>query len=85
MTSWIGGTSNSFSIDYSKRGNAKCKKCKKNIAKDKLRIGKSVPFKGKYISRYFHVSFAFAMFRKARVATSIVSRSDDLDGFDEIK
>ena len=49
-----------------------------------MRIGKSVPFKGKYISRHFHVSCAFAMFRKARVATSIVTRSDDLGGFDEI-
>ena len=72
MKSWIGGTSNPFSIDYSKRGTAKCQKCKSiTIGQDELIIGKSLPFKGKFISRYFHVPCAFAMFRKAKVATSI--------------
>ena len=73
VKSWIGGTSNPFSIDYSKCGTAKCQKCKKNIGQDELRIGKSLPFKGKFISRYFHVPSAFAMFRKARVATCTVT------------
>ena len=84
MKSWIGGTSNPFSIDYSKRETAKCQKCTKNIGQDELRMGKSLPFKGKLISRYFHVPCVFAMFRKARVATCIVAHSGGLDGFDAI-
>ena len=40
---------NKFTIDYSKRGTAKCRKCKKIIPKDILRIGKNAMFKEKHI------------------------------------
>ena len=36
-----------FYIDYSIRGTAKCKVSKKIIEQDKLKIGKSVPYKNK--------------------------------------
>ena len=53
-------TCNIFTVDHSKRGTAKCLVCSKGIAKDELRIGKSVLFKAKHILRYFHVGCAFA-------------------------
>ena len=34
-----------FNVDYSVRGTAKCKACKKVLEKDTLCIGKPVPFK----------------------------------------
>ena len=39
-------TWNKFCVDYSKRGKAKSKVCKKPIIKDELRVGMYVPFKG---------------------------------------
>ena len=57
---------NIFSIDYSKRGTAKCKKCKKIIAKGVVRIGKKVPFKVGHIVQFFHLECAFQSFLKAK-------------------
>ena len=44
-------SSNKFSVDYAKRGTAKCRKCKKAIEKDLFRIGKYTIFKEKKSSR----------------------------------
>ena len=50
-------TANKFCVDYSKRGTANCRKCKKMIEKSLLRIGKYVIFKGKIIIQYYHIAF----------------------------
>ena len=39
-----------FIVDYCKRGTTKCRRCKKNIAVNELRIGKSIKFNSKNIS-----------------------------------
>ena len=71
---------NIFTVDRSKRGTGKCIECKKNIPKDNLRIGKSVPYKSIHIQRYFHVSCAFEMFQRARLAANVISDMSQLDG-----
>ena len=75
---------NKFSVDYCKKGTAKCKKCKKLISKDNLRIGKRVPFKVGYIRQYFHVKCAFISFRKARHVSNIIQEITEVDGVDTI-
>ena len=42
-------------VDYCKRGTTRCRRCKKNIPKGELRIGRPAKFKAKYIYHYFHV------------------------------
>jgi hypothetical protein len=75
---------NKFSVDYSKRGTAKCNKCKKQITKGEIRIGKSVAFKAKYILQYYHVECVFDSFHKARLATNIITSINEIDGLDSI-
>ena len=75
---------NKFCIDYSKRGTAKCRKCKKVIDKDILRIGKYMAFKGNIIKHYYHSTCAFISFEKARVVTNVITSIDNIDGFDII-
>ena len=77
-------TAKKFCVDYSKRGTAKCRKCKKLIEKSLLRIGKYVIFKGKIIIQYYHISCAFAIFEKARSPDNIVKNLDELDGVEHI-
>ena len=74
-----------FSIDYSKRGTAKCKVCKKAIDRHELRLGKLVPYKTEHIIRYLHVDCAFNSFRRARLVSNVVKDSSELDGFELIK
>ena len=73
-----------FSVDYSKRGTAKCKNCKKVIAKGLIRLGKEVPFKVGYIIQYFHIDCAFESFQKARSITNTVTNLNDIGGIDFI-
>ena len=75
---------NKFCVDYSKRGTAKCRRCKKVIEKNWLRIGKFVVFRGKIITHYYHLNCAFAMFEKARLLDNVVKDLDELDGVDSI-
>ena len=77
-------SSNVFSVDYSKRDTSRCKVCAKVIDKDKLRIGKLVPFKAMHILRYFHVKCTFESFRKARLATNDIAGINDLDGYGKL-
>ena len=63
-------TANKFCIDYSKRGIAKCKVCKKCIQKGELRIGIYAQFKDRRIVNYFHVPCSFEKMRLARDATN---------------
>ena len=73
-------TCNLFTVDHSKRGTAKCQACSKSIAKDELRIGKTLLSKAKHILRYLHVGCAFASFRRARVERNVISDINQLDG-----
>ena len=75
---------NKFCIDYSKNGKAKCKECRNVIAKDDLRLGKHVPFKEIHILQYYHLSCAFASFKRARVLTNIISNISEIDGMNGV-
>ena len=61
-----------FMVDYCKRGNTKCRRCRKKIPVAELRIGKPVKFKTKNIYHYFHVKCAFESFEKARSPRNII-------------
>ena len=77
-------TSENFSIDYSVRGTAKCKRCKNKMDKNVLRFGKRVIFKSSYIQQYFHVDCGFEIFKKARVPTTVFGSLNELKGFSQI-
>ena len=59
-------------VGYCKRGNTKCRRCRKKIPVAELRIGKPVKFKTKNIYHYFHVKCAFESFEKARSPANII-------------
>ena len=63
-------TPNKFCVDYSKRGTAKCKVCKKCIPKVELRMGMFTVFKGKTITIFHHVACFFKRMRKARIESN---------------
>ena len=78
-------THKKFLVDYCERGSTKCKRCKRKIPKDELRIGKSAPFKTKTTIQYFHVQCAFNSFEKARSLSNMITCMDDISGFDLIR
>ena len=71
-------------MDYSKRGTAKCKKCRNTIKKGELRMGKSVAYKTKYFLQYFHIRCMFETFRAARSENNVISSAMEIDGIEEI-
>ena len=73
-----------FYADYSKRGTAKCKQCKKPISKGEVRIGEPVQYKAKYIHQYYHVDCVFHHFKKVRLAKNVLSNIDKLEGTEDI-
>ena len=75
----------SFCIDYSKRGTAKCKRCKQCIKKDVLRIGKPSVLHKKEIHMWYHVPCMFKTFENARDARHVVKKVDDLSGLIDLK
>ena len=77
-------TGNKFCVDYSKRGTAKCKICKKCIPTNELRIGAYVFFKGKTITSFHHVTCFFRKMKRARVASNVIRSPSDIDGFENI-
>ena len=66
-------TFNNFCVDYSKRGTAKCKICKKHILKDELRMGSYTSFKGISMIYYSHVPCFFKRMKRARVESNVIS------------
>ena len=76
--------SKTFCVDYCKRGTTKCKRCKKHILKDVLRIGKSALFKTKIIYQFYHITCAFNLFKSARVVTNVITSVEDIDGVNMI-
>ena len=77
-------TGRKFSIDYSKRGTAKCRICKKKIPMGEVRIGKLVPFREVHITQYFHLNCSFTSFKKARTVANVITCMDDVDGVELI-
>ena len=77
-------TANKFCVDYSKRGTAKCKVCKKCILKSVLRIGVYTVFKGKSITIFHHVTCFFEKMKRARVESNVIQAPSEVDGFEEI-
>ena len=73
-----------FEVDYSKRGTAKCRKCRKCIQKDELRSGKPVIFNKKEILSYYHVPCLFKSFEKARDVQSIITDINHVSGLDAL-
>ena len=73
-----------FCVDYSKNGRAKCRKCKKLIAKGLLRIGKNVLFKDQYILHYYHVECTFESFKRARNIANVITNLAEIAGVDNI-
>ena len=74
----------SFHVDHSVKGTAKCKQCKKCIGKGELRFGKPVPYKNRIFLQYYDVPCMFRNFRKARVASSVITNTDFLTGFHDL-
>ena len=77
-------TCNKFYADYSKRGTAKCRVCKKCISKDALRIGMYTFFKGKTIINYHHATCLFKKMQNARVKSNVVQSLVEIDGIENI-
>lgn len=73
-----------FSIEKSKSGRSCCKECRKKIPNNALRIVKSIPFKSKYTTHFFHVDCAFHTLKRARVKEEIVSDLRDIGGVDHL-
>ena len=73
-----------FSIDRSKTGKAKCKRCRKVLSKEMHRIGKLVPFKIGHIKQFFHIECIFESFLKARDKANIIFDIQSIDGVDSV-
>ena len=71
-------------MDYSIRGTAKCRICKKCIEKDQLRIGKSAPYKDRVILQYNHITCIFKRFHNAKSNQNVVTHADQLVGFNDL-
>jgi hypothetical protein len=77
-----------FVIEYSKSGRAGCKfsKCKKNIDKDTVRVGKisSSPFsEGADMTQWLHVECFFEQLRGGRAVKP--EALDELEGYSTLK
>jgi DNA ligase-3 len=77
-----------FSVDYSKR-TSNCKKCKKQLPKNALRLAKHVfnHFSGDSdeMKTYFHVDCLFDTFKRAKATTKIIESTDDIKEFKNIQ
>ena len=78
-----------FLVEYAPQGRAKCKTCKQQIEKSSTRIGKLVsnPFSedGGMMKQWYHVPCIFDSLSRARATTKKIDRTDDLDGFGNLK
>ena len=73
-----------FSIDYSKRGTAKCRKCNKAITKGEIRIGKSMKFKVWVHLSLLHLDCIFKSFQRAKSTVTIIKDINDINGIESI-
>uniref|UniRef100_A0A8R1I0S1 PARP-type domain-containing protein n=1 Tax=Caenorhabditis japonica TaxID=281687 RepID=A0A8R1I0S1_CAEJA len=82
-----------FCTDYAKRV-AKCQKCKMQLEKGGLRLGKIVPnffVAAKDTSKpppdmkqYFHKNCLFEMLFKARPTTKVIEETEEIEGFEDL-
>lgn len=82
-----------FCTDYAKRV-AKCQKCKMQLEKGVLRMGKIMPnffVAAKDPSKpppdmkqYFHTNCLFEMLFKARPTTKVIDETDEIEGFEDL-
>jgi len=82
---------NTYKVEYSKTGRAKCKDkdCKENIDQGVLRIAKcsiDTHFSdGDIKTDWFHAPCWFNAQKRTRPGTKVVESTDDLEGFDGLK
>ncbi|RNA36306.1 DNA ligase 3, partial [Brachionus plicatilis] len=76
-----------FLVDYSKRV-SKCKKCKQELEKGSVRLGKLLPNafgdSDTEMKQYYHIDCLFDSFKRARATTKVIESADDIQGFDKI-
>ncbi len=78
-----------FSIDYSKRL-SKCKKCKTELGKGKLRLAKQVANafdsnNDSDMKLYYHIECLFDTFKRVRANSKKIESPDDIEGFSKIQ
>lgn len=80
---------NRYCIEYAKRSQASCKKCKQKIEKCVVRIAKLVPNPfsdtGGDMKQWFHVPCIFETLSRARATTKKIEDPGDLEGWDDIE
>lgn len=78
-----------FCVEYAKRGQAGCKKCKDKIMKGLLRIGKIVPNpfseSAGEMKEWYHVKCIFEKLERARATTKKIEDITDLEGWEELQ
>jgi len=78
-----------YQVQYAKNSNATCKntRCKKEIEKGELRLGKEVanPKGDESDTHWYHLLCMFDSLRRARKATKKIGGEDDLKGFDSLE
>ena len=76
---------NKYSIEHAKTARSKCKKCKTQIEKDELRIGKHYPSErfeeGGSATDWFHPSCMFEHLKRVRKTTKRIEDEGDISGF----
>ncbi|CAG0896318.1 unnamed protein product [Darwinula stevensoni] len=78
-----------FVVEYAKRGQAGCKKCKGKLEKGSLRLGKVVPNpfsdSGGDMKQWYHLDCLMEVFSRQRASTKkIENLEEDLEGWQEI-
>ncbi|TSP36102.1 DNA ligase 3 [Bagarius yarrelli] len=78
-----------FCVEYAKRGQAGCKKCKDKIVKGVVRIGKIVPNpfseSAGEMKEWYHVRCIFEKLERARATTKKIEDITDLEGWEELQ
>lgn len=78
-----------YCVEYAKRGQAGCKKCKDKIVKGLVRIGKIVPNpfseSAGEMKEWYHVKCIFEKLERARATTKKIEDITDLEGWEELQ
>jgi len=84
---------NKYTAEYAKSGRSKCadSKCKTQIEKDTVRIGKVTknPFNADSedatMTKWYHFGCIFSALQRARGSTKKIESEADIEGFDDLK
>ncbi|XP_053341540.1 DNA ligase 3 [Clarias gariepinus] len=86
---WATMAEQRFCVEYAKRGQAGCKKCKDKIVKGLVRIGKIVPNpfseSAGEMKEWYHVKCMFEKLERARATTKKIEDITDLEGWEELQ